>query len=295
MPQILYAADFSLHDEDTFREACKFAEAWKAKLLITHVDDTPLLALREELPKKVDPNQKLYDIFPEDLAIDYEYIPRAGDPAKVILDIERERDVDLIVLGTHGRKGIKRVFAGSVAEEVIRSAKCPVLTLLQTDPRLKFRMPPVKAKILVPTDYSVHSYAALDFASSLARVLSAGITILTVDDSTSKQTAEQDSEDVEHQAKLWEHLQKFKPTEPHVDFGHKLLSGPAAKQIIDYAKQENYDYVVLGTHGRTGVGRVLLGSVAEQVVRNVDCPVITVKPSNKLNSVFHYQHKATPS
>jgi len=67
------------------------------------------------------------------------------------------------------------------------------------------------------------------------------------------------------------------PSDPSVSFEHKLLAGDPAAAIVEAADQENVDLIVLGTHGRTGLTRLLMGSVAENVVRKAKCPVLTVK------------------
>ena len=200
----------------------------------------------------------------------------------------------MIVLGTHGRKGVKRLFAGSVAESVIRSASCPVMTLRQSQPSAEthnlHRGSKNKPKILVPTDFSLHSYVALDFASTIAAAIGGAITILHVDDSTDDSTEkvrEGISEWSEHRKLLWDQLNKIEPRVNGIEFAHKLLNSPASTHITEFANEHHYDYIVLGTHGRSGVGRALMGSVTEHVVRNVDCPVITVKPSDKLNPDLH--------
>ena len=288
MHRILYATDFSPDELVAFEQACKFAQAWKGKLLIAHVDDSPADAENDHEASK----QNLLQLVPNDLAIDYQHILRTGDPATIVHDIEKEYDVDLIVLGTHGRKGVKRMFSGSIAESVIRSAHCPVLTMRQTHDqhRNPLTSPDHKPSLLVPVDFSVHSYVALDFASSIAISLDATITILHIDeasDDASEKVREGISDWSEHRKVLWDQLKKVEPREKSIEFDHKLLNSTASKHITQFANEQHYDYVVLGTHGRSGVGRALMGSVAEHVVRNAECPVITVKPSNKPNPDLH--------
>jgi len=287
---ILFATDFSVVDKEALQSACRFADAWKAKILIAHIVDSEESQAHANANSPQGIRRKLQELFPHDIEIDYEYVLRKGRPAKAIKELAIEFDVDLIVLGTHGRKGIQRMFAGSIAEKIIRSASCPVLTLRQGMPFHSSIRSERKVKVLVPTDFSVQSYAALDFASIIAHPINAGLTILYVDDSPeSGQTNSLPDrpEWREQQDQLWQKLQKIKPTEPRVEHGHKMLHGPAAKTITEYANDNHYDYIILGTHGRSGVGRALLGSVAEQVVRNADCAVITVKPTNKRHLAVH--------
>ena len=288
--KILFATDLSTRDRGVFQLACQLAERWNNSLLIVHIDEDG--DARAAVNPRLDPNQELYNMRPRDIKIDFEHILGRGDPAESILEIERQRNVDLIVLGTHGRKGFERIFSGSVAETVIREAECPVLTMREQKNDALKRHRSLKPTILVPMDFSVHSYAALDYATSLAKSLDANMTILYVDESTNpaKDRFPQDRPEWSKKTNEdWLQLKKVKLKTPRVPYGHKLLQGPAAENITGFANERDYDFIVLGTHGRTGIGRVVMGSVAEKVVRNADCAVITVKPSNKRNPVLHFQ------
>lgn len=294
--KILFATGFTAGVREAFHQSCFFARAWKAKLLIVHVNSPQEQESSENAAIEAGDFEKDVEVLSMDLDnshehISHEHITRTGDPVDVILEIEKEHDVDLIVLGTHGRKGVKRMFQGSVAESIIRSANCPVLTLRMSESEEPVREIENHLKILVPIDFSVYSYAALDFASAIAKAIDAGITILHVDDSNESPTThlpDGTPELSEDRQKLWDQLKKFEPREKGIRFGHKILAGPAKKQITKFALENQYDYIVLGTHGRSGIGRALMGSVTEQVVRNANCPVVTVKPSNKRNPVYQY-------
>lgn len=290
---ILFATDLTKEELPAFQQACVFALAWKAKLLIVHVEDACSCSLTSDDSKSRELANRLHEIFPKNLAIEFEYLMSRGDPARVLLKIERERKVDLIVLGTHGRKGVNRMFGGSVAESIIRAAQCPVLTLRQQVSGQQVDPNPKSAKFLVPIDFSVYSYAALDFASSIAKAMKASITILHVDESLdhvlgtpNEPVAESSHGD--HHKKVWAQLRGFRPLEDGVECRHQLLTDLPVRQIASFAELNGFDYIVLGTHGRAGVSRALLGSVAEKIVRNANCPVITVKPSNKRSPVLHY-------
>ncbi len=291
---ILFATDLDPDEICAFHQACVFALAWKAKLLIVHVDDLHHCMLERDHSATQELTNQLHRIFPSNLAIEYGYLIRRGNPAQVIMDIEHDENVDLIVLGTHGRKGVNRMFGGSVAESVIRSANCPVLTLRQQEHSKATQRHARPAKFLVPIDFSVYSYAALDFASSLAEAMNASLTILHVDETgepvagTTNQTDCLNRDGESHGRKIWAQLRAYQSPDDGIRFEHQLIRGPAHSQIADFAELNEFDYVVLGTHGRSGVGRALLGSVAEQVVRNANCPVITVKPSNKRLPLLHY-------
>lgn len=72
-------------------------------------------------------------------------------------------------------------------------------------------------------------------------------------------------------------LSKVRPTIPSVCYEHRYLEGGPAEEIVDFARRNNIDLIVIGTHGRTGFSHIRLGSIAEAVVRLADCPVLTVK------------------
>ena len=76
---------------------------------------------------------------------------------------------------------------------------------------------------------------------------------------------------------LFKQLQQVRPHDPKILVSHILVDGDAAAEIVRAAKDSHADVIVMGTHGRTGVGRLVLGSVAEQVMRRAACPVVTVK------------------
>ncbi len=271
---ILFATDFSGRDLAAFKSVCRLALGWEAKLLVLHVQDPHF----SDLPKakQKDPKVEFTNFIPTDLAIEFDHFLKIGDPGKEILRFIQEHSVDMIALGTHGRTGRNRVFSGSVAEAVMRSANCPVMTLRQAACKEVRSSEKGTLKILVPIDFSVYGYAALDFATKLCLETKGSITILYVDQENTSPSEEQ---------KNWGQLRKFMPTNDRVDCSHKLLTGDPAKTINEFANTKGFDYVIIGTHGRSGIGRALLGSVAEQVVRHANCPVLTVKPDNKRATV----------
>lgn len=132
-------------------------------------------------------------------------------------------------------------------------------------------------RILVPTDFSASSEQALDFAMALARDTGATLLLLHVAEplplySDMPYSVVQEPDLPELRQRLHSiSVAAQIPTERHV------VVGAAADEILELAKQERADLIVMGTHGRTGLSRVLMGSVAEVVMRRAPCPVLTVK------------------
>jgi nucleotide-binding universal stress UspA family protein len=137
--KILFATDFSPASDAALKYATALARDAGAPLLILHVEElpTPYAGGEMLLPQPEYPNPEirrmLEAVVPADKNVKYEHHLVLGTPAEDIVRVATEQNVDLIVIGTHGRTGLKRVLMGSVAEAVMRRATCPVLTLKQSD------------------------------------------------------------------------------------------------------------------------------------------------------------------
>lgn len=141
-------------------------------------------------------------------------------------------------------------------------------------------------KILFPTDFSHCGDEALQLATTLARDSGARLLIAHVEEPPmaygSGHMYYGPMEPTRPQ--LSEMLHKVVPTDSNVPYEHHLLMGSPAHEIVSFAEAEGVDLIVIGTHGRTGLFHVLMGSVAESVVRHANCPVTTFK---------HPKHKST--
>lgn len=209
------------------------------------------------------------------------HVARGVAPAPAILDYARDYDVDLIVMGTHGRRGVRHLLLGSVAEEVVRLARCPVFTIRASeDAPVRFE------RILAPVDFSAFSSVAVAYAKALAALYGARLDLLHVVEevtlpgpygiepmpTVTSGVADRAQEALLQMAAA---LPGEVPVEAHVLVGH------AARDVLDFAAIRHTDLVVIATHGRTGIARLLLGSVAEKVVRMAPCPVFTIKSFGK--------------
>jgi nucleotide-binding universal stress UspA family protein len=148
-------------------------------------------------------------------------------------------------------------------------------------------------RILCPIDFSKHSDAALAYASTLAHQARAKLLLVYVDDTQIPYDAgfsgyvppPYETEQLEKQ------LNEIRPTIEEVECEHHLLFGHPADAIVGFAKAHDIDLIVMGTHGRTGVARLLMGSVAESVVRRAECPVLTLRqPSPTLQDSAETDH-----
>ncbi len=288
---VVAGVDLSVPSEQALDRAAAIAQLNSAHLImvnaqaddapVQHVDNAVLEQLgevsaavrAEEARRLIAKVQQL-----QALGVDVELINQAGSPGEVISQIALERQAELIVIGTHGHTGIQRFLLGSVATAVLRHAPCDVLVCRGSSGASAFSRP------LVATDFSAAADRALRNASKLAapgatiEVVHAwqlpagswGATLLgqtrfpwsTVRDAVL--TGAQAQAD-----KLRAAYAKF--DHPlHVD----LVQGPPASVITHAAERGGHDLIAIGTHGHRGFRRLLLGSVAESVIRHAPCSVL---------------------
>jgi nucleotide-binding universal stress UspA family protein len=138
--------------------------------------------------------------------------------------------------------------------------------------------------ILLPTDFSPMAEHALEVASSLATENGGSLVILHVEKTPRLYDGEIHNDLAAYAEELRKSLDEVLPTEPGVPFRHKLLFGDPAETILRTADEVDADLIVMGTHGRTGVSRLMMGSVAEVVVRRASCPVLTVKERSAIDT-----------
>ena len=288
---ILFAADFSENSREAFGAACSLARADKTRLFVLsvaephRVADDPVYfgqarvrfnALPSDKHRLAELREKLRNEYAPGEPIDVEYRAREGEIPDEILEAAHETGADLIVMGTHGRTGMDWLLSGSVATAVLRQARCPVLAL--RSPTHMHKDDGIRV-ILHPTDFSASSQAALNVARSLARDLGTRLVVLHVtppavlvdgsiaagiDPSTCRTALEDlrtclDGPDLKYPVEV------------------RLAVGPDREEILQTAQEIGCDLIVMGTHGRTALGRLLMGSVAESVLPRASCPVMIVK------------------
>jgi len=211
---------------------------------------------------------------------------RGMSVAPTILEYAQEIDPDLIVMSTHGRRGLENLFLGSVTEEVVRLAAWPVLTVRSGEDGSPF---PSSRPILVPVDFSEYSRRALTTARDVATRFGSSIHVLHVFERAVHPDLYYggiplDSPDFRIvEASLQEALETFVRETPGPDVATSLhiLDGRAVPTILEFVEENDIGLVVIATHGLTGLAHLLLGSVSEKVVRRATCPVLTERAFGK--------------
>jgi nucleotide-binding universal stress UspA family protein len=201
-------------------------------------------------------------------------------PSDAVVDYTEEAGIDLIAMPTHGRTGLERILLGSTTERVVRRSPAPVLALPPTDDSREY---PYR-RLLAPTDGSRCAETAIELGAGLAAATDARFDVLSIVDVAHLGFDTRVDLQIDQ---LEENAAKF------VDAGSDLAAaaGVAAdrittgvvsgtspyREINAYVEANDIDLLVVGTHGRTGIDRYLLGSVTEKLLRTSSVPVLTVR------------------
>jgi nucleotide-binding universal stress UspA family protein len=212
-----------------------------------------------------------------------ELAAEAGEPVATIVDQALARGADLLVMGTHGRTGFDRLLLGSVTEQVLRKAPCPVLTVPPHAPGSPAGV--VMQTILCPTDFSSAGLQAVGFAVDVARRANVSLIVLQV----IEWLAEEEPREFAHfdvpefrrylMQDTRERLQALIAEQPRVEHGAeaRVVAGRAYREILRVAAEEGAELIVMGAQGRGGPALTPFGSTTQQVVRAASCPVLTVR------------------
>lgn len=211
-------------------------------------------------------------------------IAEAGDVSATIVDQALGTGADLIVIGTHGRRGFKRLLLGSVTETVLHEAPCPVLTV---SPRTEAASSDVVTfkRILCPIDFSPSALQALGFALDLARQAGGLVTLLHVIEWIPEEEPRAYAHFNVPEFRVYmvddakQRLRSLVAEESRAwcEIDDAVVLGRAHREILRAAEAASVDLIVMGAQGRGGVGLALFGSTTQQVVRGASCPVLTVR------------------
>jgi nucleotide-binding universal stress UspA family protein len=278
---ILYSTDFSPAAEAALPYALAIAARYDSKVFAVHVvapDSYTLVP--SSVARAIDGQTKdaIARLEGQLKAVPHEMILQQGETWPVISGVVKEKDIDLLVLGTEGRTGLEKYLLGSTAEAIFRQANCPVLTVGPHTSKDVERLSQMR-EIVYATDFTPESFAALPYAVSLAQENAAHLTLLHVIDRPKAHNIELLNHVVDTavrvlgavlppEAELW-----CKP-ELLVEYGHP------AETILQVADAQKADLIVLGVRradGRIGVATHVTRPTAHKVVSHAGCPVLTVR------------------
>ena len=199
-----------------------------------------------------------------------------GDVLAVLMEFVQNHGVDLVVVGTSSRGGLSKVLLGSTAEEIIRVAPCPVLTV---GPHATGVVSVGVRSIVYATDFSLGSLRAAEFAVSLAYEYQADLTLVHVVDEARTESTDLAMPPTE------QCLREIIPSEPKLLYEPKVVVeiGPVAERIVAVANELIADVIVMGVRGAGAFADTAshFGSIAHRVVAIAPCPVMTVGDSGR--------------
>ena len=286
--KVLCPTDFSAGANHAMRMAAQIAASANVELVLAHVWYTPAFAFSNELVLAPDLIQEMADQAQQGLdAAVREASELLGRPvagrmlrgvpwAELVWLLEDQR-FDLCVIGTHGRTGLSRVLLGSVTEKVVRRAPCSVLAVRPNADVKPFR------HVLVPTDFSTSAAHALDLATSLVGP-DGRITLLHVLELNLRYPGGVVDIDLDKRA-----ASELDQAAAHLTSKARtatvLRTGWPGAQILELLDEDrSIDLVAMGSHGLTGIKRMLLGSVAEKTIRYARCPVLVARQPTEVLS-----------
>jgi nucleotide-binding universal stress UspA family protein len=300
LKKILLPTDFSRCAEQALAHTVFLAEKYNAEIHLLHVmtlfKDQPIL-INDEISETEEMIRKLENMVEKQFnkVVNYQgsanlvinkSTRRGISAAPIILEYASDQNIDLIVMGTHGRRGLGHLLVGSTTEEVVRMANCPVFSVRESE---KPKSLEAINKILVPVDFSDHSKSALAYAAEIAESYDAQLQLFHAIEETvhpvyslSGKSSKIDlvpgiEEDCRKKIKQMIQATSISMEETEII----VKSGQAALEIIRFATENLSDLIIIATHGLTGIEHFLLGSVTEKVVRMSPCPVFTVKAFGK--------------
>lgn len=285
---IVVATDFSENAVAAVQRAGEIAKQHGARIVLVHAVMSMTPAAPEFIPVPASFYEELRELAERQLEASVQALRKDGlaveprvmaEPAvSAVLAAAEEAKADLIVVGTRGATGLKRLLLGSTAARIVREASCPVLTV------------PVGAKVtphraLVATDFSEDAAAAAEAAATLLSGASDGrnkmillhayrypsalsrlegealVEAITATDEAARKEL----------ATLAEKLAR-----PGLEIETRAEPGEPAEAILERARDLDVDLIAMGTHGRSALKRLFLGSNAERVLPASTCPVLTV-------------------
>ena len=205
-----------------------------------------------------------------DAGVPHVAILKWGNVAETILQTAAEEQCDLIVLGSRGLSGFKRLMLGSISNAVAAKAQCPVLVIKRLPPDVLFWR-----RVLVATGGSPWSDAAVDHALELAHMQQLEVCLLYVERRRPRRTDSLSSLTSDGKSILA--LAEARAAAAGVPYETKLAYGDVATTILQAATEQQCDVVVLGSRGLTGFKRLMLGSISNAVAATAPVPVLIVK------------------
>ncbi len=282
LEKVLLAHDFSKSSENVVSTAIGLAKVFNSKVLLIHVlpdeinDEKIKLLLRDTADQKLEEAAKR--IQDEGVQV-IKSMLKFGSAHENIVDAAQKERVNLILVGSGETAKGEKFQLGTTAHQIIQGSEQPVY-VVKDHSTLDVK------RILCPIDFSNNSKRALKNAITIARRLEAELHILNVIESQGfkwfsmekELEIERDQQQKQLQEKLNRFLEEFNLV--GLTWHQEIRNGDASKEILDSIAENDIDLLLMGTSGKTGLSRLVIGSVTEKVIREVPCSFVTLKSAD---------------
>lgn len=277
MQRLLVASDLSPRSAHAVTRALQLAAQLNAELHVLHVVDADLPATLAEHAKTEAERELQQQVSAGPAGVNAHIEVVRGHPVADVLAAAEAKDAGLVVLGTHRKSPLKDIFVGTTADQLIRLAKRPVL-VVRDAPAHPYR------KALAAIDLSDHSRRAVEFTTSLLPQLPISLLYVYAMSYTGVASLSQDPADSEKNEQLLRNLMREEERRYLDEVGKlgteqkvNIRAGQVLSVIPEEVAQQEADLLVIGSQGRGGVARALLGSVASALIRRPPCDTLVVR------------------
>jgi nucleotide-binding universal stress UspA family protein len=290
--RILCPIDFSGYSDHALKYAMKMASWYGSSLHVLHVMPPAAVSPLAEAGRQLTTRNLVaaVDRWRQPGVVVTTDLVESADPAARILEQAEALDVDLIVTGSHGRKGIQRLLLGSVVEPLLHRSLRPVLVLPAGLNLTHLETPVSFERIVCAVDFAAASLAALAYAFSIAEESDARLTLLNVvevpPELANPPQPPEYSVDAIRAAAEADRLAKLRALVPehardYCTVRTAVLEGGVSRQVLRVAEQQRADLVVLGVHGRNALDLTVFGSNSKDVITRAHCPVLIVPAASR--------------
>jgi nucleotide-binding universal stress UspA family protein len=274
MQRILVPCDFSEQAISAFRMATEFASQSNREIHLLFIVELPVLhdsmlmptlSFEESLLKELsDKAEEQFKEIKSKFAIDVPLITTVtyGNPPMMILDYIAKNEIELVVMGTKGASGLRELLIGSTAEKIVRGSACPVITVRKYADMKSIR------NIVFPNSLEEDQEQLVARVKGLQHFFRATLHLVWVN------TPGNFTADTITMVKLKDFARRYMLANYTVNI---FNDSEAETGVINFSHMINADMIAMGTHGRKGIHHILSGSVAEDVVNHVDCPIWTCR------------------
>jgi nucleotide-binding universal stress UspA family protein len=283
---IVVAFDDSEFSKAALVESAHWIKRHGGKVILVHsvfFDEEEFVIDPNQREKRFELGKKICYQTQEDLSSTFglngkvEALVCEGEPHDVVVNVANEKDADLIAMGTHGRKGLKKLFMGSVASRVVASSPCDVLLVKKPCEKCLGEY----ESILLSFDGSEFSKKALKRACELSKADGSEITALYVipqyEGMIEFFATSGIRESLMHDAHRILQNAKEIASDQGIAIRTEVVEGEAAEKIVESADRLKSDLIIRGPHGWSGIDKAIIGSVIESIIINASCPVLVVK------------------